>query len=203
MKDKGLLFVVSAPSGAGKTTICSRLMKSMDNIGFSVSHTTRKPRAGEADGRDYYFVSDETFADMVGSNDFVEWAEVHGNRYGTSRAELERLFGMGKDVLLDIDTQGAAQLRSSGIDGTFIIILPPDLNTLETRLRGRGTDPEDVIATRLANAIGELSRYKEYEFAIVNDDLDVAVGTLGSIITATKHQVRNMDPEAVKKALGI
>jgi len=195
--------VISAPSGAGKTTLCSRLLGSMDGVGFSVSHTTRKPREGEVDGKDYYFVSGNEFAELVGNNAFVEWAEVHGNRYGTSKAELKRLQDAGVDVLLDIDTQGADQLRNSGIEGTFVFILPPDMPTLESRLRGRGTDADDVIATRLDNALSELKRYRDYEYMIVNDDLDVALGELVSVIVAARHKTENMDAGAVDTAFGL
>jgi len=178
-------------------------MESVAGIGFSVSHTTRKPRDGESDGRDYYFVGADKFAEMVGESAFVEWAEVHGNRYGTSKAELKRLQDAGVDVLLDIDTQGADQLRGSGIDGTFVFILPPDLATLESRLRGRGTDTDDVIATRLENALTELKSYGDYEYIIVNDDLDEALGELVSVIVAARHETGNMDTGAIDAAFGL
>lgn len=196
-KSKGILFVVSAPSGAGKTTLCYRLSKELSNLAFSVSHTTRKPRQGEVEGRDYYFVSDEKFKEMISSGAFVEWAEVHGNRYGTSRAELDRLFSKGNDVILDIDIQGAMQIKKSGTFGTFIFILPPSMRVLEERLRGRGTDDEDVIRLRLANAVGEIKYFKEYDYIIVNDVLDDALEQLRMVIKVTRDRVWNIDESLI------
>lgn len=206
-KSKGILFVVSAPSGAGKTTLCYRLSKDLPNLAFSVSHTTRKPRVGEEHGRDYYFVTDEEFGKMVESGSFVEWAEVHGNRYGTSRAELDRIFTVGKDVMLDIDIQGAMQIMAAGIRGTFIFVLPPSMKVLEERLRGRGTDNDDVIRRRLANAVGEIRLYNKYDYVIVNDDLEKALAELKKVIMLlreiSRYHVSNIDRAHIKDEFGI
>ncbi len=196
-KSKGILFVVSAPSGAGKTTLCYRLSRELPSLSFSVSHTTRKPRQGEVEGRDYYFVSGGKFDEMVSSGAFAEWAEVHGNRYGTSKAELDRLFSQGKDVMLDIDIQGAMQIKKSGTPGTFIFVLPPSMKVLEERLRGRGTDDDDVIRLRLANAVGEINYYREYDYVIVNDVLDDALEQLRMIIKVTRDRVWNIDDSLI------
>jgi guanylate kinase len=199
----GQLYVVSAPSGAGKTTLCHELAEVMPNIAHAVSHTSRKPRGGETDGVHYYFVSEGEFRKAADEGGFAEWAHVHGNYYGTSKAELDRLFGLGRDVILDIDTQGADQLRKSGMDGTFIFVLPPDMRTLEGRLRGRGTDSDEVIATRLRNAIGELDRFGDYEYVIVNDDLAEALEALKAVVLSIKQKVANMDAGAIRSAFGL
>jgi guanylate kinase len=202
-KSKGLLFVVSAPSGAGKTTLCYRLSRELPDLAFSVSHTTRKPRSGEEEGRDYYFVSAESFSEMVDAGAFVEWAEVHGNRYGTSRAELNRLLSLGKDVILDIDTQGAMQIKSSGMRGTFVFILPPSMHVLEQRLKDRDTDDEEVIRRRLENAVGEIKLYNEYDYVVVNDELDEALDKLKMIVKVTSERSWNVDDTLLKTAFGI
>lgn len=202
-KSKGILFVVSAPSGAGKTTLCDRLATELPNLAFSVSHTTRGPRAGEENGREYHFVTDEAFDGMVKDGAFVEWAEVHGNRYGTSRAELERLFSEGKDVILDIDTQGAMQIQDSGMHGTFVFILPPSMSVLEQRLRGRDTDDDSVIKRRLANAVGEIKLFKRYDYVIVNDVLDEAFDRLRMVVTVSRDRVWNIDESFLRVEFGI
>jgi len=202
-KSKGLLFVVSAPSGAGKTTLCYRLSRELPDLAFSVSHTTRKPRSGEEEGRDYYFVSAEGFSEMVDSGAFVEWAEVHGNRYGTSRAELNRLLSLGKDVILDIDTQGAMQIKSSGMRGTFVFILPPSMHVLEQRLKGRDTDDVEVIKRRLDNAVNEIKLYREYDYVVVNDELDEALDKLKMIVKVTSERSWNVDDALLKSVFGI
>ncbi len=184
--ERGDLFVISAPSGAGKSTMCHRLMEETPGVSFSVSHTTRAPRRGEVDGVDYHFVSRETFMQMVENGEFIEWAEVHGNCYGTSREAVVSMLLQGEDVLLDIDVQGAMQVREIFKDAVLVFILPPSLEVLEQRLRGRGTDSEETIALRLRNAAKELEYVNEYTFLIVNDDLIRATGDLQSIILARR-----------------
>ncbi|MDK9708410.1 MAG: guanylate kinase [Desulforhopalus sp.] len=183
----GRLFVISAPSGAGKTTLLKRVMARLGGLSFSVSHTTRAPRPGERDGIDYHFVSKVEFVDMIAQGHFLEHAEVHGNLYGTSKEAIDRQRIACIDVILDIDVQGAAILRrSSQLAATHIFISPPSLKELEKRLRGRGTENEDVIAIRLDNARIELQSIKEYEYLVINDRLDEAVDLLASIIVAER-----------------
>lgn len=179
----GQLFVISAPSGAGKTTLLKPILARLPAIGFSVSHTTRDPRPGEINGRDYFFVELAQFMAMRQDGDFLEWAEVHGNFYGTSqRAVVEQLAG-GQDVILDIDVQGARQLQARpGLLATFIFISPPSLVELERRLTGRQTETAATLALRLQNARHELQAAKFYNYIIVNDDLEQARSMLTAII---------------------
>lgn len=185
MQRKGLLYVISAPSGAGKTTLCKAIIDFLPNLRHSVSHTTRSPRVGEIDGRDYHFVSDAVFDAMVADGSFVEWAVVHGNRYGTALASLDQLREAGCDVLLDIDCQGAAQLKKSCPDAVFIFILPPSYEELERRLKGRQTDAAEVVEQRLRNARGEMREMFWYDYLVVNDDLEVAKEQLRAILLAS------------------
>jgi len=181
---KGGLFIVSAPSGAGKTSLCNRLVDFFPHLRHSVSFTTRAQRAGEEDGVDYFFIAPEAFAEMVEQGAFAEWAEVHGNRYGTAIETLEHWREQGFDVLLDIDIQGAAQLRKAYGEGVFIFILPPDLKELRKRLENRQTDDAEVIERRMKNARDEIHESVNYDFVVVNDDFDVALDALKSIIVA-------------------
>lgn len=190
--ERGDLFVISAPSGAGKSTLCHRLMEETPGVAFSVSHTTRAPRRGEVDGVDYHFVSREEFMAMVEQGDFLEWAEVHNNCYGTSRSAVMAMLENGKDVLLDIDVQGAMQVRDIFPESVLVFILPPSLEVLEQRLRNRGTDSEETIRLRMENARGELASVREYHFLIVNDDLIRAAGDLQSIVLARRCRTRRV-----------
>nr|WP_321466303.1 guanylate kinase [uncultured Desulfobulbus sp.] len=189
--NKGLLLVLSAPSGCGKTTILKRVMAELPSLSFSVSHTTRKPRPGEVDGVQYHFVSPQDFLALRDQQPcgFLEWAEVHGNYYGTSVAEVERRCRQGQDVLLDIDVQGAAQVRQ-GADPVTVFIAPPSLQVLEQRLRGRGTESEETIGRRLHNARAEMAEIAAYDYVIVNDKLEEAVESLRSIIIAERCRRR-------------
>lgn len=180
----GLLYVISAPSGAGKTSICRAIMSLFPKLRQSISYTTRAMRSGEREGRDYHFVSRELFAAMVAEGAFVEWAEVHGNCYGTALATLAKASEEGADVLLDIDFQGAEQLRRSGLDGVFIFILPPTINELRKRLDCRNTDDEQVIARRMANAAGEIAEAVNFDYLVVNDVLEQAVEKVRAIMIA-------------------
>lgn len=191
---RGNLFIISAPSGAGKSTLLKRLLAEVPNLAFSVSHTTRAPRPGESNGREYHFVDRPTFARMRADQAFLEWAEVHGNLYGTSRAAIEAQQAKGLDVFLDIDVQGARQLRDCGYPGAiFLFIAPPSWAELERRLRSRGTDPEETVQLRLDNARREMEDADRYDYLIINDQLDKAVETLRAIIIAERCKTRRMN----------
>jgi guanylate kinase len=180
----GILFVISAPSGAGKTSLCHEVIDIFPRLRHSVSYTTRRPRTGEREGLDYHFVSPETFEAMIAAGEFAEWAEVHGNRYGTALKTLSDYRAAGCDVLLDIDCQGAAQLRERCPEGVFIFVLPPSFEELERRLRGRNTDDPEVIERRLRNARSEIQQLAWYDYLVINDDFERASRDLQAIITA-------------------
>ena len=188
---ESMLLVLSAPSGCGKTTIVNRVMTELPGLVFSVSHTTRRPRSGEKDGCDYHFVSREQFKEIRDQqpSGFLEWAEVHGNLYGTSRQDVEARLAQGLDVILDIDIQGAEQIRKNEKPVT-IFIVPPSLSELERRLRGRGTESDESVAVRLANAKQEMQAAADYTYLIVNDQLDEAVRVLQSVIIAERCRRR-------------
>ena len=182
----GSLFIVAAPSGAGKTTLVRKLLELDTAVQLSISYTTRSPRPGEQNGREYHFVDAAEFRAMRERGDFLEWAEVHGNFYGTSRVWLARQMEAGRDVLLEIDWQGAQQVRKQFPEAVGIFILPPSLAELEHRLRGRGTDSEEVIARRLTAAVGEMRHVDEFDFAIINNDLDMALKDLAAAVHAAR-----------------
>jgi len=183
----GSLFIVAAPSGAGKTSLVNALVKKQNNVVLSVSHTTRAAREGEVDGKDYFFVSQEQFAQMRDASDFLESATVFDNSYGTSSEAVFSQLRNGQDVILEIDWQGAEQVRDNFPDSTGIFILPPSREALEQRLRGRGQDGDDIIARRMRDAKNEMSHYVEFDYLIVNDDFDVALDELIAIISAKRH----------------
>jgi len=189
------LIVVSGPSGTGKSTVLQRVLARVDGLRFSVSHTTRSPRPGEREGVDYYFVSPSCFQGMIDRREFLEWASVHDNRYGTARAEEEHARRDGVDLLLDLDVQGAAQMRVSHEDAVGVFIFPPSYKALEERLRARGT-PEDFLRRRLAAASEEASLYTEYDYCLVNDDLDRTVEELVTIVHAARLRTSRVDPQA-------
>ena len=182
----GILFVVSAPSGAGKTSLVKGLIHSGSGVRLSVSFTTRAPRSGEVDGRDYHFVARERFIEMQKAGEFLESAEVYGNLYGTSHRWVGEQLALGQDVLLEIDTQGAAQVRKLFPECVGIFILPPSLEVLESRLRGRGQDSPEVIARRLAAARGEMAHAGAYDYVIINDQLSEALQDFASIVRAER-----------------
>ena len=184
MPREGIALVLSAPSGAGKTTLVKRLLAEFPHIGYSVSCTTRQPREGEVDGKDYIFLSREEFEQRRLKGYFAEWAEVHGNFYGTPLEPVKDKLRQGQDVLFDIDVQGAAQLKLTLAEATFAFILPPSLDELESRLRGRGLDDEPTIARRLVNARSEILEARWYDYIIVNDNLDQAYDTLRAVYMA-------------------
>ena len=190
---RGLLLVISSPSGAGKTSLARRLIGSEPGLTLSISATTRKPREGEADGREYLFVSAERFAAMVRAGDFLEWAEVHENRYGTPRGAVETRLAEGRDVLFDIDWQGAQTIAAALPEDTVrVFILPPSMAVLRERLVGRASDAPDVIARRLSRAKGEIEKWQQYDYIIVNEDFDRAFADLVHIYRAERaRRTRN------------
>ena len=181
----GTLYVVAAPSGAGKTTLVRLLLEEEPSVHLSISTTTRDPRPGETDGREYHFVSVADFRSKIERGEFLEWAEVHGNFYGTSKKWIADQLAAGSDVLLEIDWQGAQQVRAIFPAAIGIFILPPSMEELERRLTGRGTDSEDVIARRLAAAQAEMRHAGEFDYAIINDSLDQALSDLRSVVRAS------------------
>src|SRR5581483_8585699 len=189
---RGLLFIVSAPSGAGKTTLVERLVEQVPNLKMSRSYTSRPPREGETDGVDYNFVSPAQFRAMIEAGAFLEWADVFGNLYGTSAADTEAALQAGCDLVLVIDVQGARQVRRSGLDATAIFVMPPSFEVLERRLRGRSKDDEAAIRRRLQVARDEVSACEEYEYIVVNDELPAAVDRLRSIVIARRAELANM-----------
>lgn len=186
-KRRGILFIVSSPSGAGKSTISRKLLAADHGLEMSVSATTRPARPGEVDGKDYHFVDLDTFRDMVGRNEFLEWAHVFGNRYGTPRGPVEKALADGRDVLFDIDWQGAQQLyQQAGGDVVRVFIFPPSLEELERRLRARGTDTNEVIDGRMARAGAEISHWDGYDYVLVNDDVDQCFEKVKAILAAER-----------------
>ena len=184
----GHLYIVAAPSGAGKTTLVRLLLEKDSGIRVSISSTTRQPRTGENDGREYNFVGVQHFLDMVSQGEFLEWAEVHGNYYGTSKRWIEKEMEAGRDVLLEIDWQGAQQVRKVFPEAIGIFILPPSLEELKSRLSGRGTDSAETIARRIAAARDEMRHVDEFDYVIINDELQQALDNLISIICASRLQ---------------
>lgn len=183
----GKLFVISAPSGTGKTRLLGEVMSSLAGLSFSISHTTREPRPGEKNGVDYHFVSRDEFLLMVENNKFLEYAEVHNNLYGTSTEAIDRQMSDGVDVILDIDVKGASILRADkSVSATQIFIAPPSLAELEKRLRGRGTESEEMLKLRLQNAVNEMAALPEYDYLMVNDEFDEACGVFEAIIVAER-----------------
>lgn len=189
----GKLIVISAPSGAGKTTLLKKVMSRIEKLAFSISHTTRSPRAGEQDGIDYHFVSRELFEKMIEDGLFIEYAEVHDNLYGTSSEAVIDQLNQGYDVILDIDVQGAAIIRESvQLPATYVFVSPPTLEELERRLRGRGTENEERVAVRLKNARIEVGSAANYDYLIINDELDDAVDVFCGIVMAERAKARRL-----------
>jgi guanylate kinase len=197
----GVPFVVAAPSGTGKTTVCRRVVQKDPLVEFSVSHTTRPRRDGEAEGIDYHFVTHERLQEMVRGDAFLEWAEYDGSHYGTSWAAIEQPLGQGRDVLLEIEIQGAAQVRERRADARFIFLLPPSMEVLRERLRGRSTDAPERIERRLALAEREMEEIRRFDYAVVNDDLARCVAEVGEILRGERgggaaYLRRRLDPQA-------
>ena len=198
---QGILFVVSAPSGAGKTSLCQELVSQLPDLRYSVSYTSRKPRPAEIADRHYHFVDEATFRDMIKEGAFLEWAEVYGNLYGTPRAPIKEWISQGIDVLLDIDTQGALQIRRHEPDAVSIYILPPSLEVLRRRLEDRKGDARDEIARRLKKARDEVKNYRDYIYVIINEDFKFAVRQLEAIVLAERSRTALLDLSAVEQAL--
>ena len=194
--DRGLLFIVSAPSGAGKTTLVERLVEHTPSLKMSRSYTSRAAREGESDGVDYNFVTRSTFEAMVAAGEFLEWAEVFGNLYGTGESDTETVLAAGHDVVLVIDVQGARKVRARGIDTTTVFVMPPSMAVLEQRLRGRSKDSEPEIQRRLQVARDEVAAFAEYDFVVVNDELTSAVDRLRSIVVSERSRLDRMQSAA-------
>lgn len=186
---QGLLIVVSGPSGTGKGTVCERLLNATPELAYSISATTRQPRAGEVDGQNYYFLTREQFEQKIQEGDFLEYANVYGNYYGTPLGKIQERRAAGEDVLLEIDTQGALNVMQRCPDGLFIFLLPPTLAELEQRIRGRGSETEETLARRLGNAKKEIQIGLRYKYVVVNDEVELAVARIKSILTAEHCRV--------------
>lgn len=183
---RGNLFVISAPSGSGKTTLVRRLLDSLDDVRFSISFTTRSVRGSERDGVDYHFVEESDFRSKIEDGEFVEWAEVHGNFYGTSKTETEKVRSGGEDILLDVDVQGAAQVRKAQPDAVTLFVMPPSFTILEERLRGRRQDSDEVIAGRLNEARHEIHHFKDYDYVLINDTVESTSELFKAIVLAER-----------------
>ena len=190
---RGILFIISAPSGAGKTTLCKQLSAAIPGLWHSVSYTTRKPRAGEEGGREYYFIDENVFQDMVARNEFLEYAHVYGHWYGTPRKVLMDKMEQGIDVLLEIDVQGALQIKKKFEDGVYIFILPPSLDTLRARLQSRASDSQEEIVRRLHRVKEEVWSFREYYYIVRNDDLAQSFRELQSIFLAERLKTKRLD----------
>lgn len=193
-KNRGILFIVSAPSGTGKTTLCKKLVSSLPNLKFSVSYTTRHSRPGEVNNRDYTFISRNEFMSMVDKKEFIEWAEIHGELYGTSKKRLEELIDSGIDVILDIDTRGAMQLKKKYGEGTYIFVLPPSIDVLRERLEKRMTDSKEEIEKRLKMAAVEIKSYYTYDYVIINYTFEDALKELEAIIISHRASTKMINP---------
>ena len=195
--NKGLLIVVSGPSGAGKGTICKALLEKHDDLFISVSATTRQPRAGEVDGVNYHFITKEDFIKRVEQKDFLEYAEVYGNYYGTPKSKVEEMLDSGKNVILEIDIQGALKVKENFKEGVFIFILPPSMEELKQRIIKRGSETEESLMTRFKNAYKEINYVSKYNYAVVNDTIELAVEKVESIITAEKCRVDRIKENSI------
>jgi guanylate kinase len=195
---RGILFVVSAPSGGGKGTLIQRVLNKVPDLSYSVSFTTRAPRSGEIDGREYFFVTPEKFEQMVAANEFLEWAYVHSQRYGTSRQQVSREISEGRDIILEVDVQGAASVRELIVDSVSIFILPPSFEVLKQRLKARGTDSLEELDLRMRNAPRELEHYSAFQYLIINQDADRAADDLRAIIQAERTRLSRQESQIKK-----
>lgn len=188
----GSIFIISAPSGAGKSTICKELVKQLPDLILSVSYTTRPKRRGEVDGMDYFFISEEEFQKKLKDNFFIEWAEVYGNKYGTSKEFITKVISEGKDILLEIDVHGAKNIKKAFKDAVAIFILPPSIQELEKRMKQRNENSDEEMALRLQKAKDEIMQSTFYDYIVINDNLNSAVEKIKSIIIAERHRVAKM-----------
>jgi len=188
MKPQGVLLVLSGPSGAGKGTICHKLREKRNDLSYSVSATTRAPRKGEVDGKDYFFITIDRFKEMIANDEMLEYAEIYGNYYGTPKPYVMDILGHGKDVVLEIDPQGALQIKKHFPDAVFVFIVPPSLDELTKRIYNRGTDSEEVIKRRLSAATSELEYASKYDYIIVNDEVEKATNKVSNIIDAERNR---------------
>jgi guanylate kinase len=193
MKRRGVLFVVSAPSGAGKTTLCKELAARVPSLKHSISYTTRSPRPGEVHGREYFFVDPRYFQSLVERNEFAEWAQVYGQRYGTPRTPLIELMDKGIDVLLEIDVQGAQQIKKSFEDAVYVYIFPPSIDALRLRLEQRAGDSTEEIQRRLQKVREEMWSYREYDYIVKNDDMTKAIKELEAIVLSERIKTKRVD----------
>ncbi len=189
VKGRGLLIIISGPSGAGKGTICKNFMERNENVALSVSATTRTPRTGEVEGVNYYFMSKEKFREKIASNDFLEYAEVYDNYYGTPKSNVEEILESGKDVILEIDIQGALKVKENTEEGVFIFVLPPSMEELKQRIINRGSETPESLMKRFQSAYKEINYISKYNYAVVNDEVEIAVQKLEAIISAEKCRV--------------
>ena len=192
----GILFVLSAPSGTGKSTIARALVAELEEFEFSISYTTRPPRPEETDGKDYHFIGREQFEEMASSGAFLEWAEVFGNLYGTGLEATRTALADGRDLLLDIDIQGARKVRGGPLESVSVMILPPDYATLESRLAGRGSENEPERRLRLTEALAEAGEYKDFDYMVVNDELNGSVRTIEAIVRAERRRTTRCAAQA-------
>ncbi len=197
---RGKLIIISSPSGGGKGTLIREILQTVPNLGYSVSHTTRGPRFGEEEGRDYHFVSSAEFRASIESDAFLEYAEVHGNFYGTSKEQIEKIISEGRDAILEIDVQGALSVLEKVPDSLSIFILPPSFEVLRARLTARNTEDAAGLALRLKNAYGEVMQYSRFDYVVINDQLTSAIRSLGSIICA-ERQRRDRQTEPIQAIL--
>jgi guanylate kinase len=190
---RGILFVVSSPSGGGKGTLIQRVLNKVPNLCYSVSFTTRAPRSGEVNGREYFFITPEKFEEMIAADEFLEWAHVHCKLYGTARKQVAREIGEGRDIILELDVQGAASVRRLMADSVSIFILPPSFEVLKTRLTARGTDSPEELDVRLRNAPLELRDYSAFQYVIINDDAELAANQLAAIVFAERARLSRQE----------
>jgi guanylate kinase len=195
---RGMLVVVSSPSGGGKGTLIRRVLDSVSELGYSVSFTTRRAREGEVHGKHYFFVSPEEFDALARKGEFLEWAYVHGNRYGTSRTQVALELAQGRDIILEIDVQGAANIHHLEIDAVSVFILPPSFEVLRARLTARGSENPEALALRLRNSRGEVERYREFQYVVINDDAERAAAQLAAIIYAERARLKRQQAAAEK-----
>jgi guanylate kinase len=190
---RGILFVVSSPSGGGKGTLIQRVLNKVANLSYSVSFTTRAPRSGEVSGREYFFVTPEKFQEMIDADEFLEWAHVHGKLYGTARRQVVREISAGRDIILEVDVQGAASVRTLMADSVSIFILPPSFEVLRQRLQARGTDSPEELNLRLRNAPTELKDYSAFQYLIINDEADRAADEMTAIVKAERARLSRQE----------